>query len=404
MSINRVNIIGVGPGSREFLTTEALRLIEESEVVIGGRRHLESFDLEGKEQIPITARLEDIVTYVQLNQNKMITVFASGDPSFYGIARYLRGRVSPERLNIVPGISSVQYLAARAGFDWQKAAFCSVHGHQDNYLAEIRAGRLTIILTGGEWTPQRVGRKLAEAGMGSLELIVGERLSYPDELVKRMTALELAQYEGELKLAIVAVLPSTGAVTAWHPPIGDSEFIRGKVPMTKEEVRTLSLAKLGLKESDTLLDIGAGTGSLSIEAALILKRGRVIAVERNSEGIKLIGENCRKFGVDSITVIEGLAPEALEEIEEVDAVFIGGSGGQLKAICARAAELLPTGGRVVINAVTLETITEAGEALKANGFSPPEIVQVAVNRLEPVGRVTMFRAANPVFIISSEKN
>lgn len=400
---SKVNIIGMGPGGKSLLTAEALRLIEECDVVIGGRRHLESFDLAGKEQIPITARLEEIVTYVQLNQNKMITIFASGDPSFYGIARYLRGRVSPERLNIVPGISSIQYLAAKAGFDWQKAAFCSVHGHQENFLAEIRAGRFTIILTGGEWTPQKVGSKLEEAGMGRLEVIVGARLSYPDELIERVTAQELAQYEGELKLAIVSVLPPTEAVSAWHPPIADSEFIRGKVPMTKEEVRTVSLSKLRLKESDTLLDIGAGTGSLSIEAALMLKKGRVIAVERNSEGIELIGENCRKFGAENITVIEGMAPEALETVERVDAIFIGGSGGQLKAICALAAELLPTGGRVVINAVTLETITEAGEALKANGFTTPEIVQLAVNRLEPVGRVTMFKAANPVFVISSVK-
>lgn len=400
---NRINIVGVGPGAGGLLTLEARKLIEESEVVIGGRRHLESFELEGKEQLAITARLEEIVTYVQENAHKRITIVASGDPSFYGIARYLRQRLGQERLKIVPGISSIQYLAAKWGLDWQQAQFCSLHGQEGDYLERLKSGRLTFLLTGGEWPPQRIGKELVGAGLGKRELVLGDRLSYPDELIIKLRAEELAEYEEELKLAIIAALPIEDRRPEFTPPIPDSQFIRGKVPMTKEEIRTVSLAKLHLKPGGTLLDIGAGTGSLSIEAALTLKEGRVIAVERKSEGVELIKQNCRKFGVENITIIEGMAPEILEGLPPVNAVFIGGSGGELNAICRELSLLLPPGGRVVINAVTLETLTEAGEALKSNGFSPPEIVQLAVNRLEPLGRVTMFKAANPVFIISAMK-
>lgn len=190
----------------------------------------------------------------------------------------------------------------------------------------------------------------------------------------------------------------------WGIGIPDAEFIRGKVPMTKQEIRILTIAKAGIKTGDMVLDVGAGTGSLSCEAAMQAGAdGMVYAIERNPEGIGLIEANAEKFGLDNIQIIHAEAPDGMEELPRLDAVLIGGSGKRLEPILDRAGELLKAGGRIVLNCITVQTLMQCLNYMRASELYEYETVQVQVNRWEQVGSYDMAKAANPIFIVACEK-
>lgn len=190
----------------------------------------------------------------------------------------------------------------------------------------------------------------------------------------------------------------------WGIGIPDAEFIRGKVPMTKQEIRILTIAKAGIKQGDIVLDVGAGTGSLSCEAAMQAGNdGMVYAIERNPEGIGLIEANAEKFGLDNVHIIHAEAPAGMDELPRLDAVLIGGSGKRLEPILDRAGELLKTGGRIILNCITVQTLMQCLNYMRASELYKYETVQVQVNRWEQVGSYDMAKAANPIFIVACEK-
>lgn len=183
--------------------------------------------------------------------------------------------------------------------------------------------------------------------------------------------------------------------------IPDSEFIRGDVPMTKQEIRVLSLSKLQLATGDRILDIGAGTGSVSVEAARLLPLSPVFAVECKPRALDLIRENAARFATPNVHIIEGKAPEGLEHLSDINKVFVGGSGGNLKEILAWVESHTLAGARLVVNAVTLDTLVIARDYLSGAAFGELEIIQVTVNRIERIGESDMFRPQSPVFIVSA---
>ena len=190
----------------------------------------------------------------------------------------------------------------------------------------------------------------------------------------------------------------------WGIGIPVAEFIRGKVPMTKQEIRILTIAKAGIKQGDIVLDVGAGTGSLSCEAAMQAGNdGMVYAIERNPEGIGLIAANAEKFGLDNVHIIHAEAPAGMDELPRLDAVLIGGSGKRLEPILDRAGELLKTGGRIILNCITVQTLMQCLNYMRASELYKYETVQVQVNRWEQVGSYDMAKAANPIFIVACEK-
>ena len=190
----------------------------------------------------------------------------------------------------------------------------------------------------------------------------------------------------------------------WGIGIPDAEFIRGKVPMTKQEIRILTIAKAGIKQGDIVLDVGAGTGSLSCEAAMQAGNdGMVYAIERNPEGIGLIAAYAEKFGLDNVHIIHAEAPAGMDELPRLDAVLIGGSGKRLEPILDRAGELLKTGGRIILNCITVQTLMQCLNYMRASELYKYETVQVQVNRWEQVGSYDMAKAANPIFIVACEK-
>lgn len=187
------------------------------------------------------------------------------------------------------------------------------------------------------------------------------------------------------------------------PGIPDELFIRGKVPMTKEEVRVLAVSKLKVRPDSTILDIGAGTGSLTVECALQAHKGKVIAVEKNPAALHLIKENAERFGLSNVEFMEGEAPFCLVDLPLCDAIFIGGSSGNMKEIIKSAQMLLKPGGRLVINAVLIETVYSALTFIKEEKMSGPEILSVSLARGRDLGGMTAFEPLNPVYIIWGEK-
>ncbi|WP_371368787.1 Cobalt-precorrin-6B C(15)-methyltransferase (decarboxylating) [Sporomusa rhizae] len=185
--------------------------------------------------------------------------------------------------------------------------------------------------------------------------------------------------------------------------IPDSEFIRGDIPMTKQEIRILTLAKARITPHDTVIDIGAGTGSLSIEAALLARQGKIIAIEREPEGVELIKANAAKFSVPNVEAILGPAPEMMTGLPAADVVLIGGSGGRLPDILASADQLLKPGGRLIITAVTVETLSIALALMRRKADYSVDACCVQVTRVQPVGSSNMFKALNPIYIIECNK-
>lgn len=188
-------------------------------------------------------------------------------------------------------------------------------------------------------------------------------------------------------------------------PLGipDEEFIRGKVPMTKQEIRILTIAKARIKPDSVICDVGAGTGSISIEAACQAKDGMVYAIERNPDGVELIKKNAQKFGVYNLKVIEAYAPEGFDELPMLDAAIIGGSGSNLPSILDAIDKKLNTGGRIVMNCITIQTIAQCLEYMRKCEDYTYEAVQVQVSQLEQVGRYDMAKANNPIYIVTCEK-
>lgn len=287
---------------------------------------------------------------------------------------------------------------SRIGLSWDDAKIVSAHGRGCDLISYIRQEPKVFAILGTSDGVSTLAKKLVMYGMGDVLLYVGENLSYENEKIFVKAAAELTAYEGD-PLSVVCALNKGAASMYTTHGVADEQFIRGKAPMTKEEVRTVSLAKLKLKEDSLCYDVGAGTGSLSIEMALRAHQGRVWAIEKKEEAVDLICQNKVRFATDNLEIIEGLAPEAMQDLPAPTHAFIGGSSGNLKQIV----ELLLQKNkevRIVINCITLETVSEALETAKLFGFTKNEIVQLNVSRSKAIGRYHMMMGENPIYIIT----
>lgn len=187
------------------------------------------------------------------------------------------------------------------------------------------------------------------------------------------------------------------------PGIPDDMFIRGKVPMTKEEIRSITIGKLRLNEEDIVVDIGAGTGALSIESALMARQGKVYAIEKNPEGVYLIKENIKKFNIDNIEVIKGIAPKDLDKVPEINRAIVGGTGGRIEEVFDWLDTKLMHKGRIVLNAITIETTYRAIENLKRRKYEDIDVTQASISKGKSIGSLTMMQGQNPIYIISGAK-
>ena len=405
--MRKVTIIGAGPGNPDLLSRAALDAIDIADVVIGAHRALAGIDVppdvvrcELVKTADIVAALTDAASW------QRAVVVMTGDVGLFSGARRLVEALSGNAqvdVRVIPGISSASYLAARLARPWQDWRFASAHGVACDIVAEgERAGELFLVTSGGE-DPSRLSGELVQAGFGDARVTVAERLSYPDERITCATASEIAgQTFDDLNVMLIEF--AGGAASSRWPyassGIPDELFIRGDVPMTKQEVRAVALAKLRLTATDTVWDVGAGTGSVSIEAALVARAGSVWAVERNATGVRLIRENADAFGCGNVHAVPGVAPEALAKLPVPDAVFVGGSAGELPSIVEAALEK-NSQVRLCVPCVTVETLTEACTLLSGSRFKGFEACQVSAARAEAVGSHHLMKAQNPVFLVSA---
>ena len=408
--MRKVTIIGAGPGNPDLLSRSVLDAIGIADVVIGAHRALAGIDVppdvvryELVKTADIVAALTDAASW------RRAVVVMTGDVGLFSGARRLVEALSGDArvdVRIIPGISSASYLAAHLARPWQDWRFASAHGVACDIVAEAeRAGELFLVTSGGE-DPSRLSGELVQAGFGDARVTVAERLSYPDERITCATASEIAgQTFDDLTVMLIEFTGGAGSPANSRWPyassgIPDELFIRGDVPMTKQEVRAVALAKLRLTATDTVWDVGAGTGSVSIEAALIARAGSVWAVERNATGVRLIRENADAFGCGNVHAVPGVAPEALAKLPVPDAVFVGGSAGELPSIVEAALEK-NSQVRLCVPCVTVESLTEACALLSGSRFKGFEACQVSAARAEAVGSHHLMKAQNPVFLVSA---
>ena len=393
--MKKIYIIGAGLGAGS-ITSHAAAAIEKSDIVFGASRLL-------AEYVPLIKDKNTVAEYaaapilerVKSSDAEVFSVLVSGDPGFYSASLKLCEAFSEGYdVEVLPGISSLNALFAALKRPWQDAALCSLHGRDVNAADMVRRNREVFFLTGKNTA--LLSEKLADAGFGDLTVYVGEELGNPFQRVFSCTAAELA--EKQLSSLTVVLVENPGADDCVPFGLDDEHFVRGQVPMTKAEVRAVIMSKLGIKPGYVCADIGAGTGSCTVEMALAAWKGRVYAVDPNPEAIDLIRTNCRNFHIGNVEAMEGLAPDDIREWPAMDAVFVGGSKGNMRQIFDEVLSKNPK-ARIVTSAIVLQTLQEAMDAFKAHGIDP-EIVQISAAASKKVGGHDMMMARNPIFIIS----
>ena len=394
-----VSIVGLGPGAECAQTGEVREAIRTADCLIGAKRMLSAVAAPGRlcmEAIAPEAIADAIAAHPACAR---FAVIMSGDTGFFSGTKKLLPRLADCRVRVLPGLSSLSVLCARLGVSYEDVVPVSLHGRTHDIVSDVRRHARVFALVGGEDGMAELCRRLRDAGLGDVRVSVGERLSYPDEAVTCGTAAELCGHTfAPLSVALLEN-PAPSAVT---PGLPDELFLRAQepghvVPMTKSEVRAVCLSKLALPENAVCWDVGAGTGSVSVEMALQAPKGRVYAIERNETALALIAANRASFGLENLEVICGTAPEACAGLPAPTHVFLGGTAGNLHAILQTALEKNPQ-VRIVAAAVTLESAAALTACMAE--FSKAECVQVQVSRAKPAGPYHLMQAQNPVFLFT----
>ena len=395
-----VTLIGMGSGQPENLTLQGLAALRQADLLLGARRLLAVLPARCTENRAAAYRPDEVAELLQTSGAENAVLVYSGDTGFYSGASSMMKKLEAlgVRARVLPGLSSIQLLAAALGRPWQGWNLVSAHGRTCDPVAECMQGRPTFFLTGGSEDPATLCAQLAAEGFGDVQGVVGQCLGTPEEKLFRGSVKELAV--GRFNSLSVLLVEAAEVLPRRAPGLPDEAFERGDVPMTKQEVRAAVLAKLAVRPEDILWDVGAGTGSVSVELALAAPRGRVYAVECRPEGCALIKANREKFRTRNLVLVEGLAPAALSDLPAPDAVFIGGSKGSLAAIVDAALDKNPD-ARICVSAIALETLSAAVAALTAKGRTV-QVSQIAVSRAKAVGGLHLMMAQNPIYLITGE--
>ncbi|MDR3566922.1 MAG: precorrin-6y C5,15-methyltransferase (decarboxylating) subunit CbiE [Syntrophobacteraceae bacterium] len=408
-----IAVIGLGAGP-QWLGARALEWIGASQVLLGSAKHLESFRDHAGEKLSFTSPLSQSVEEIgRISKTKRVAVVCSGDPLFFGIAKTLRARFGKERLLVIPNVTSVQTLCARICENWDAAEAVSFHGPTaegdvERVLEILLKGRKAAILTDPQHTPQWIAKELIGAGLTEWRMFIGEDLGTDSEKIRSFLPSEAAGMEFS-PLNVLLICPwevGAGPQNSSLPQrifgFEEEAFERDAGMITKMEVRAVVLATLELEHGQVLWDLGAATGSVSIEAARIARLSQVFAIEKAPARYAKLLKNLEKFGAVRVKAIRAEASGALEGLSAPDRVFIGGSGADLGAILETVSRRLLPGGLVVQTAVLFQTLQTAASFWQNAGFSV-SIVQLQVNRSVPTGKELRLEALNPVFILSARR-
>ncbi len=391
----KVIVAGAGPGALELYTEQMKKAVQTADLVLTAERLFASISaLTDKVRI---MGVSDTISYINENRDKdeTVCVAASGDTGFYSIAATIAGKADPMvETEFLCGIGSLSYFAAKIKLGYENMKLVSLHGNRKSIIPFVCYNEKVFTLTGGAVKAHHIAESLFRAGLTDVQLYVGENLSLPQERiisgkpeeVMKMTFSDLS----------VVVIKNYNYVNRYRT-LKDGDFIRGKSPMTKEAIRSLSLAALEIEPSDVVYDIGAGTGSVTCAMAYKACESMVYAVEKEDYAVDLVKQNMKKTGAGNIVIHQALAPEGLCDFPPADKVFIGGSTGNLKEIIDTVREKNPQ-AVFVVTAVTLETIAQATEIFGALGMET-EIICANIAAAQKLGRYNLMKAENPVYII-----
>lgn len=401
--MKKVLIIGTGPGNKNYIHKMTLQAVENSDCLIGAKRMLKEFEYFKKE-VFICCQADKICDFIKNSVHENFGVLVSGDSGFYSLSKRICELLIYDKdilIENIPALSSLQYFSAKLNLPWDDIKVLSVHGRHANIMANIMFNKKVFLLTGGEFKVHDICKMLEEKGLGYLNVSVGENLSYNNERIIQDRASNIKDmYFEDLSVMIVhndeAVPYDIGL-----REIDDEKFITGNVPMTKKEVRTVSISKLKLNAHSVVYDIGAGTGTISVDTALKLNDGVLYAVEKNQEALDLINKNIRKFKAYNIEVVKGTAPDVLFNLQKPDSVFIGGTGGNMDEIIKIVLDKNPY-VNIVINTITLQSLNESLRILQKYKFTDTEIVNMSVSKSKKVGKYDMMIGQNPIYIISGK--
>lgn len=432
-----IYIIGLGIQGKSSLSQRALNIIENADLLVGGKRHLACFsEFKGK-KVVIGSNLNEIVKIIKhdsrlVTHDSQIVVLATGDPNFFGIADFLIRNLGKNKVEIIPNVSAMQEAFARIKENWNDARFLSLHGRRqgqgswvkghggnvlDNLISEMSYCNKVGIFTDPENTPSKIANALLNKGIKDYTAYVCEDLGTEKEKITQGTLSQITKkkFSPLNVMILIRKQKHTHALRfAAHDcsfGIPDSEFSHSKGMITKQEIRVISLSKLKLKNNSIVWDIGAGSGSLSIEAALFARNGMVFAVEKEKKRITHIEKNKKKFLAANLEIIKKNAPVGLKTLPSPDAVFIGGGGKDIGKILDICSKRIKPKGRIVVNAITIETLSSVAAFFKKRRWHM-EIISVNIAKTKPVpaclkqgdaANFNLFTACNPVFIIAGEK-
>jgi precorrin-6Y C5,15-methyltransferase (decarboxylating) len=394
-----VSVIGAGMGYPDGMTVEALNACRSADLIIGPKRVAEAAG--GGKDVFTEFRSDKVAQYIAEHpEHRDIAVVFSGDIGFHSGAKGLLAALGDGYdVRMYCGITSVQYLCSRLRIPWDDVFLMSSHGARANIIGEVRRRRKVFsLLSKGADVNELCGNMILY-GMGDATVAVGENMGSDRERIISGTPAELAA--GVFEGLCVALVSNENADGTYPVGIPDEAFIRGDAPMTKSEVRSLSVSKLKLSDDSVVYDIGAGTGSVAIEMSRVAVRGKVYAIEREESALGLIQRNKERFAADNLEIVHGKAPAALKKLPAPTHAFIGGSGGDLKKILKLLTEKNPD-VRMVINSVTLETVGETVRCIKELGLREVETICVSVSRSRTTENVHLMMAQNPIYITVCE--
>lgn len=425
MIMHRCAVIGVLDNGCDGLTPQAMKALASADVLVGGTRTLALFApalKEGCVTHDLTGKLGLVPEWIRQAQQdgRRCAVLATGDPLCHGIASYLAAQLCIDAIDVMPNVSTIQLACARIGLPWQDMKICSVHTKDAGEWQEgcdpkhgLYALRQALalhdklgVLTSPDNTPGRIARLMLAAGLqDDFHIAIAENLCSDEECI--ISDLSVADVAGRTFAEPNAVLLWRSRARAAVKTFGfpDSDFQQRqpeKGLITKREVRAVSLARMQLRRDSTVWDIGAGSGSVGVEAARLCQLGHVYAVEKNAGDCDNALANRRAFGLHNYTLIHAKAPEGLENFPDPDAVFIGGSGGELSALITLTLQRLKPGGILVMNFVTFENVATAMDALK-NSDAEWDITQLQCSRSKPILDMQRLAAENPVWIVTASK-
>ena len=409
----KIFIIGIGDDGPDGITAQARRLIEEADLLVGAESTLKAIPKSiGKERLAVGADLDDAVEKVSKSGNRRIVVVASGDPLFYGVARYLCDKLGKDRFEVVPHVSSMQLAFARVKESWEDAYLTNLATHPlERVIEKIRVADTVGLFTSEKCPPAAIAKALLNERIDYFRAYVCENLGSPDERVTQGSLHEIARETFDpLNVLILVRRPETPDRPTETQPLRrfgnpDEMFLQARPKhglLTPAEVRSIALAELAISPTSIVWDIGAGSGSVSIEAALLANEGQVYAIEMDPEDINLIRANAERFRVKNLEPICGRAPEAWGNLPQPDCIFVGGSGREIARLIELAYKQLKPGGRLVANVGSIENLAAVYDSLQLQaGEVAVRMINVArgTHQLERV----RFGALNPTFLLSATK-